>query len=165
MPTDRRAFLGRTCACLGVIPVLDLASFHMASGDQAANMKDLTALHLGQGFWSADSLLLSAAKYLEKPEEVVAVAVGFGGGMLRKDLCGFVTGGVMSIGLFCNATQGSNRAARDKCHRLTREYLAWWEGNHPLRCAEIGEPCDYRTMATEASDFLQTMFARESATQ
>jgi C_GCAxxG_C_C family probable redox protein len=162
MSVDRRAFLGRTCACLGAIPVLDLASLSTVSGEQASAMKDMTARHLTQGYWSADSLLLSAAKHLEKPEETVAVAVGFGGGLLRKDLCGFLTGGVMAIGLFCNASQGSDRAGREKCHRLTKEYMEWWEDNRPLHCSEIGEPCDYRSLAAESSDYLQAMFARES---
>lgn len=125
-------------------------------------MADMTNQHLGQGYWSADSLLLSAAKHLERPEEVVSVAVGFGGGMQVKDLCGFLTGGIMAIGLYANAIQGSDKASRDRCHSMTKEYYEWWKSNWPLHCEEIGSPCDYRSMAAKASEFLQGIFERET---
>lgn len=162
MSTDRRSFLFKSCSCLGLLPTMDLIASSAQSGDQETAMADWTNQHLGQGYWSADSLLLSAAKYLEKPEEIVSVAVGFGGGMLQKDLCGFLTGGIMAVGLFADATRGSDKASRDKCHLLTKEYFDWWANNYPLHCSEIGSPCDYRTMGSKASEFLQGMFERES---
>ena len=95
--------------------------------------------------------------------DVVAAATGFGGGMGRKDLCGYVTGGVMAIGLFCGAAKGSDKAARQKCGRLTKEYLDWWTASTPLHCGDIKQPCGFQLMGKNASEFLQKMFEREAA--
>jgi C_GCAxxG_C_C family probable redox protein len=162
MSMKRREFLGLTCSCAAAISVLGpkAAGAPQAAGKPA--MADMTLKHLTQGFWSADSLFLSAAKHLEHPEEVVRVAVGFGGGMHHKDLCGFLTGGIMSIGLFSGPTRGSDKASRDKCIRLTKEYYGWWTDNYKLHCQEIGSPCDYKEMAASSSEFLQKLFERES---
>jgi C_GCAxxG_C_C family probable redox protein len=167
MSTDRRTFLAQSCACLGLLPALDLVKITPLAQGQAPIMSDRTLQHLGQGYWSADSLLLSAARHLKKPDETVDVAVGFGGGMQQKDLCGFLTGGIMAIGLFAHATHGNDRAAHDKCHRLTNEYWAWWQKNYPLHCSEISTPaqsCDYKSMGSQASAFLEGMFQREAQT-
>lgn len=162
MALDRREFLGLSCSCLGILSVFDLKALAERAAAQGAPMKSWTLQHLTEGYWSADSLLLSAAKFLKEREEIVRVAVGFGGGMLQKELCGYVTGGVMAIGLFSGAVKGNDKAARDKCHRLTKEYMKWWAENYPLRCGDIKEPCDYKGMAEKASDFLQGVFERES---
>ena len=161
MSSNRREFLTLTCSCLGFLAVSDLKAF---GGQSAAadSMAGWTAQHLNGGFWSADSLLLSALKYMKKPEEFVCAATGFGGGMGRKDLCGYVTGGVMAIGLFCGAAKGSDKAARQKCQRLTKEYLDWWTASTPLHCGDIKQPCAYPLMGKNASEFLQKMFEREA---
>jgi C_GCAxxG_C_C family probable redox protein len=151
-----------SCSCLGLLATLDLKALPGQSGPEGASMVKWTSQHLNEGFWSADSLLLSAVKYLKKPEEIVSVATGFGGGMGQKDLCGFVTGGVMSIGLFSGAAKGGDRAGRQKCQKLTKEYLAWWTKAYPLHCGEITPPCDYKVMGEKAADFIQKLFERES---
>jgi C_GCAxxG_C_C family probable redox protein len=164
MSPSRRDFLGLSCSCLGLVAALDLKAFPGQSGPkpEGASMVEWTGQHLSEGFWSADSLLLSAVKYLKKPDEIVSVATGFGGGMGQKDLCGFVTGGVMAIGLFAGAAKGGDKAGRQKCQRLTKEYLAWWSTAHPLHCGEIKQPCDYKLMGEKASEFIQKLFERES---
>jgi len=162
MSPNRREFLGLSCSCLGFLAALDLKAFPEQSAPEGASMVKWTSQHLSEGFWSADSLLLSAVKYLKKPDEIVSVATGFGGGMGQKDLCGFVTGGVMAIGLFSGAAKGGDKAGRQKCQRLTKEYLAWWSNAHPLHCGEIKQPCDYKSMGEKASEFIQKLFERES---
>ncbi len=124
-------------------------------------MVEWTGEHLSEGYWSADSILLSAAKYLKKPESVVSVATGFGGGLLQKDLCGYLTGGVMAIGLFAGPTRPDDTASRERCHNLTKEFVDWWADRYPLRCKNMPQPCDYRGMGEAASRFLQKMFERE----
>jgi C_GCAxxG_C_C family probable redox protein len=162
MSLDRREFLRTSCSCLGFLSVAEIRALTKQAAAEDASMKTLTLQHLTEGYWSADSLLLSAAKYLKEREDIVRVATGFGGGILQKDLCGFVTGGVMAIGLFSGAVKGNDKAARDKCHRLTKEYMKWWAENYPLRCGDIKQPCDYKGMGEKASDFLQGVFERES---
>jgi C_GCAxxG_C_C family probable redox protein len=147
---------------LGALAALDLKAFQASSGGQTGSMPEWTKQHLTEGYWSADSLFLSALKYLKQPEDLVRIATGFGGGMLQEDLCGYVTGGVMAVGLFAGAAKGSDKAARDKCGRLVKEYTAWWAQNYPLHCKDIKKPCDYKTMGNKASEFLQQMFERES---
>jgi C_GCAxxG_C_C family probable redox protein len=161
MSLNRREFLGLSCSCLGLISVAEVKALAEQAAEQGASMKSLTLQHLTEGYWSADSLLLSAAKYLKEREDIVKVATGFGGGILQKDLCGYVTGGVMAIGLFSGAVKGNDKAARDRCHRLTKEYIKWWAENYPLRCGDIKQPCDYKGMGEKASDFLQGVFERE----
>ena len=166
MSQNRREFLGLSCACLGALSALsalDLEAFQAApEGKAPGSMVDWTQQHLKEGFWSADSLFLSGIKYLKQPEDLVRIATGFGGGMLQKDLCGYVTGGVMAIGLFSGAAKGNDKAAREKCGRLVKEYTAWWAKNYPMRCGDIKHPCDYATMGKNASEFLQKMFEREA---
>lgn len=163
MSSKRRDFLKLSCAGLGLLAAYELKPFQGQPGAAGGSMAGWTGLHLTQGYWSADSLLLSALKYLKKPEETVAAATGFGGGMGRKDLCGYVTGGVMCIGLFCGAAKGNDKAGRQKCQRLTKEYLDWWAQTWPLRCGDIKQPCDFKLMGAKASEFLQGVFEREAA--
>jgi C_GCAxxG_C_C family probable redox protein len=162
MSPNRREFLGLYCSCLGLLAALDLKAFPGQAGSSGGSMVGWTIQHLKEGYWSADSLLLSALKYMKKSVEIVSAATGFGGGMGQKDLCGYVTGGVMAIGLFSGAAKGGDKAGRQKCQRLTKEYLDWWAKSTPLRCSEIKQPCDYKGMGEKASDFLQKLFERET---
>ena len=162
MPSKRREFLKLSGACLGLMAAADLKAFPGQSAPAGGSMTGWTAQHLTQGYWSADSLFLSALKYLKKPEEIVSVATGFGGGIGQKDLCGYVTGGVMAIGLFCGAAKGNDKAGRQKCQRLTKEYFDWWAKDTPIHCGEIKQPCDYKAMGEKASEFLQKLFERET---
>jgi len=104
-------------------------------------------------------------KYLKKPEELVSISTGFGGGVGMKDLCGYYTGGVMGIGLFCGRVKVEDRKARNKCSRLTREYTKWWKENFLLHCRDIrtegttGKVCD--NVREKASEFIQRLFERE----
>jgi C_GCAxxG_C_C family probable redox protein len=127
-------------------------------------MTDMTGKHLTMGFWSADSLLLSAAKYLKEPEDIVRLATGFGGGMGQKNLCGFLTGGFMAIGMFAGPTKGSDKESRKKCQQFCKEYFEWWSQNYKLTCEEIGSPCNYKEMGNKSSEFLQKLFERETKT-
>ena len=162
MSSNRREFLKLSGACLGLMASADLKAFSGQSLPAGGSMAGWTAQHLTQGYWSADSLLLSALKYMKKPEEIVSAATGFGGGIGRKDLCGYVTGGVMAIGLFCGAAKGNDKAGRQKCQELTKEYLDWWAKDTPLHCGDIKRPHDYKAMGEKASEFLQKLFERET---
>jgi C_GCAxxG_C_C family probable redox protein len=163
---ERRTFLGKSCACLGGLAALDAMGLRAQPGVAEGTMAESTARHLNEGFWSADSVFLSGAEFLKQPEDLVRVATPFGGGMGQKDLCGYLTGGFMTIGLFAGATKGSDNAARKKCSGLAKEYYDWWAESYPLHCKEINksqaEPCDYKAMGQKASAFLQALFERES---
>ena len=151
-----------TCSCAGIIAAQNIKAFARETGEPGGSMADWTGEHLSEGYWSADSILLSAAKHLKKPEEIVSVATGFGGGIQQKDLCGYMTGGVMAIGLFTGVTRGDDKAGREKCQRLTKEYADWWADNYPLHCKDMPQPCDFKGMGEAASRFLQKVFERET---
>jgi hypothetical protein len=93
--------------------------------------------YFGQGYSCAESIVMVTLRYLEKPEEWVWAAAGFGGGLYHKDLCGFLTGGVMSIGFASSLLKKPRREAKKFCGDLVKQYWKWWETRVPLHCSEI----------------------------
>lgn len=96
--------------------------------------------YFGQDFSCAESLLLVALRYLEKPEELVWAAAGFGGGMYNRDLCGFLTGGIMALGFASGMLEKPRKEAKKYCGDLVKQYWKWWGSKAPYRCAEIRTP-------------------------
>jgi len=92
---------------------------------------------LGKGYGCAESGLLVGIRYLKKPEDLVWLAGGFNGGLGHRDLCGFLTGGVMTIGLYAGMLQMDKTEARKACGQKVREFWDWWTSSAPLRCGEI----------------------------
>lgn len=162
----RRTFLMKSCACMGSLVLLETPHSFAQAGNTNETMARLTEQHLKEDFWSADAIFLSAIKYLKKPNELVRVATPFGGGMGQKDLCGYLTGGYMAIGLFAGIEKAGDNESRERCNRLAKEYYEWWIKNYPLHCKDINksksEPCDYQTMGKKVSCFLQEQFEKES---
>ena len=63
-----------------------------------------SAAYHEKGCNCCQSVLCSLAEHTGLAEPTaVALAVGFGGGMLTGNVCGAVTGGMMAIGLACTA--------------------------------------------------------------
>ena len=112
--------------------------------EQSSMAKDISN-YFGEGYSCAESLLMVSLRYLKKPEELVWVAAGFGGGMYHKDLCGFLTAGIMAIGLSSGMLNQKREEAKDHCGKKVKEYWKWWQSVSPLRCADI------RTEGTSSS--------------
>jgi hypothetical protein len=93
--------------------------------------------YFGKGFSCAEAGLIVGLRFLGKPEELVAVAAGFGGGVQHGDLCGFLTSGVMTLGL--HAPSGADASARARRASLVNAFWKWWQATVPLHCAEIRE--------------------------
>ncbi|UCE43286.1 MAG: C_GCAxxG_C_C family protein [Candidatus Aminicenantes bacterium] len=91
----------------------------------------------GKDFSCAESLLLVSPRYLGKPEDLVWAAAGFGGGIYNRDLCGFLTGGVMALGFASGMLKMSRKEAKGYCGDLVKDYWDWWGLQAPYRCAEI----------------------------
>jgi len=104
--------------------------------DDSTLAKDL-GNYFGQGFSCAESLLMVSLRYLRKPEELVWAASGFGGGLYHKDLCGFLTGGIMALGFASGMLKMPRKEAKEYCGGLVKEYWKWWELQAPYHCAEI----------------------------
>ena len=104
--------------------------------EQSSMAKDITN-YFGKGYSCAESLFMVSLRYLKRPEELVWVAAGFGGGMYHKDLCAFLTAGVMAIGLSSGMLNRERKEAKDHCGAQVKEYWKWWKSVSPLRCADI----------------------------
>jgi hypothetical protein len=93
--------------------------------------------YFGHGYSCAEAMLLVTLRFLKRDEQLVWAAGAFGGGLGKKDLCGFLTGGMMALG-FAMGITGSNRtAAKKKLFGLRDEFWNWWSSHYPLRCGEI----------------------------
>jgi hypothetical protein len=92
-----------------------------------------------KGYSCAETGLMVALRFMKKPEELVWVAGGFGGGVGHQDLCGFLTAGVMAIGLYTGSLGIDKKAAKERCGRMTNQYWNWWASTAPLRCRDIRE--------------------------
>lgn len=98
--------------------------------------KDLKS-YFGKDYSCAESLLMVSLKFLGKPEELVWLASGFGGGLYHKDLCGFLTSGVMAIGLSAGMLKKERAEGKKHCKQKVKEYWKWWTSMAPLHCSEI----------------------------
>ena len=104
--------------------------------EQSVMAKDLKN-YFGKGYSCAESLLMVSLKFLGKPEELVWLASGFGGGLYHKDLCGFLTSGVMAIGLSAGMMKKERAEAKEHCKQKVKQYWKWWTSMAPLHCSEI----------------------------
>jgi hypothetical protein len=93
--------------------------------------------YFGQGYSCAESLLMVSLRFLGKPEELVWIASGFGGGLYHKDLCGFLTSGIMAIGLSSGMLNKERLEGKEHCQQNVKQYWKWWTSMAPLHCSEI----------------------------
>lgn len=93
----------------------------------------------GKGYSCAETGLMVALRYMKKSEDLVWAAVGFGGGMGRQDLCGFLTSAIIAIGFHAGDLEMERSAAKKYCGEKVSEYWSWWLENAPLHCSDIRE--------------------------
>ena len=96
----------------------------------------------------AESFLLAFLRQHKKPENLVWAAAGFGGGLGQRDLCGFLTGGIMSIGLAAGDLKLERKAAKSWCGDKVRAYWKWWQKTAPQHCKDILKIADGRNVCT-----------------
>ena len=104
--------------------------------DRSRMAQDLKK-YFHQGYSCSESILMVCLRFLDMPEDLVWAAGGFGGGMGQKDLCGFLTGGIMGLGLAAGALDKERSESKSLCSQAVRSYWVWWEKQAPLRCAVI----------------------------
>ena len=75
------------------------------------------------------------------PEQVAAMAAGFGGGVggSRSELCGAISGGVMVLGLLYPHINGEDTAAKRHVYGLTKTFLARFQERFEglSRCGDL----------------------------
>lgn len=91
----------------------------------------------GKGHSCAESGLAVALRFLKQPDQPEWIAAGFGGGIQHGDLCGFLTSGVMALGLHAGTTKLPVADAKSACSQRVREFWQWWTEVAPLHCSEI----------------------------
>jgi hypothetical protein len=104
--------------------------------ESSALAKDLKN-YFGNGYSCAESVLMVSLRYLGKPEELVWAAAGFGGGLYHRDLCGFLTGGIMALGFACGMLDRPKKEAKEFCGDSVRKYWKWWGTKAPYRCSQL----------------------------
>ncbi len=98
--------------------------------------QDLTN-YFGKGYSCAESLFMVSLRFLKKPEELVWISAGFGGGLYHRDLCGFLTSGIMAIGLKAGMLEKDRKEKKDRVKSSVNQYWEWWTSQAPLHCSEI----------------------------
>lgn len=93
--------------------------------------------YFGHGYSCAESLFMVSLRFLKKPENLVWISAGFGGGLYHKDLCGFLTSGVMAIGLKAGRLEKDRKEKKDQVKSSVNQYWKWWTSQAPLHCSEI----------------------------
>lgn len=153
---NRRKFLLSSSVLLSATAILETSSLlaqttakgpdllEALTPKELARVKDSIMSEDMQNFWGkgyscSESGLMVALRFMEKPEDFVWAAAGFGGGMGQQDLCGFLTSGIMAIGLHAGDLEMERSAAKMNCGRIVREYWGWWLETAPLNCSEIRE--------------------------
>ncbi len=101
------------------------------------SMADDIANFFGKGYSCAESLFMVALRHMKQPKELVWVASGFGGGMYHRDLCGFLTAGIMAIGVRTGMLETERKEAKEQCKQWVQAYWKWWTSLAPMKCSEI----------------------------
>lgn len=114
----------------------ELTQEELAWIQKSSMAKDLKNF-FGKGLSCAESLLMVALRYLKKPEELVWVASGFGGGLYHRNLCGFLTAGIMAIGIRTGMLEAERKEAKEQTGQWVKSYWTWWTSQAPLHCADI----------------------------
>jgi hypothetical protein len=116
----------------------ELSPAEMEIANKSIMAKDMDA-YWHKDYGCADTGLMVALRFMKKPEDLVWVAGGFVGGVFRQDLCGFLTAGIMAIGLYAGSLKIENKEAKGLLSRKTNEYWSWWASTAPLHCRDIRE--------------------------
>lgn len=114
----------------------DLSPEELKIVEKSVLAKDLPT-YFGKGYSCAESMLAVGLRFLRKPEELVWIAAGFGGGMYHRDLCGFLTGGCMNLGLAAGMLDRERTEAKEWNRQKVEEYWKWWTSQAPPHCADI----------------------------
>ena len=96
--------------------------------------------YFGKGYSCAESILMVTLNFLGLKKELLWASAGFGGGMLHRDLCGFLTGGIMGIGFAAGQLKMERKQAKKLCSAAVKKYWKWWKTVAPLHCSAIRPP-------------------------
>jgi len=93
--------------------------------------------YAGKGYNCGESLFLTTLRYLRKPEELVWLATGLGGGMGRREICGLYSAAMLSLGLAASLRGPGREEGRALVKTQGDLFGEWWSSWSPLRCEEL----------------------------
>lgn len=105
-----------------------------AASVAASPMAGIIAGLNGQGFPCSEMMFLAALRRFDLPEDHLDAAAVFGGGVGKRDLCGFLTGGLMAIGIAAGARYADRRQVHSVGRRASNAYWEWWLTRGDLHC-------------------------------
>lgn len=88
----------------------------------------------GQGYPCSEMMLLAALRRFDLPEDRLDAAAVFGGGVGKRDLCGFLTGGLMAIGIAAGTRYPDRSQLHTVGRRASNAYWDWWVTRGDLHC-------------------------------
>lgn len=100
----------------------------------ASPMAGVVAGLNGQGFPCSEMMLLAALRRFDLAEDHLDAAAVFGGGVGKRDLCGFLTGGLMAIGIAAGGKYPDRRQVHAVGRRASNAYWDWWLTRGDLHC-------------------------------
>ena len=105
-----------------------------AAAVAASPMAGIVAGLNGQGYPCSEMMLLAALRQFGLPEDRLDAAAVFGGGVGKRDLCGFLTGGLMAIGIAAGVKYTDRQALHSVGRRASNAYWDWWLTRGDLHC-------------------------------
>jgi hypothetical protein len=105
-----------------------------AAAVAASPMAGIIAGLNGQGYPCSEMMLLAALRRFHLPEDHLDAAAVFGGGVGKRDLCGFLTGGLMAIGVAAGTRYADRRQLHTVGRRASNAYWDWWLTRGDLHC-------------------------------
>jgi hypothetical protein len=93
--------------------------------------------YLGQGLGCAEICLAASVDYLGETRDWLDAAAVFSGGFGQQDLCGFLTGGMMAIGVAAGTLHEDRAALKEFARPRAQQYWEWWTSRGPLHCSEL----------------------------
>ncbi len=102
-----------------------------------SEMAKLAIKYAKRKYSCAESIYYGALEYLGKPLEWGAASMGYGGGMGKDNLCGFLTGGFMALGVASQMLHSKHDEAYKYNRKLSNEFWDWFEERAPVQCADL----------------------------
>lgn len=109
-----------------------------AAAIAASPMAQEIAALMGQGYPCSEMMLLAALRRWNLGEEHLDAAVVFGGGVGQRDLCGFLTGGLMAIGFASGQKYNDRQVVHQVGRRASNAYWDWWLSRGDQHCMGYG---------------------------
>jgi len=116
---------------------------------------------VGKGYPCSEMMLLSALRRFHLPEDHLDAAAVFGGGVGQRDLCGFLTGGLMAIGFLAGERYQDRGLVHRTGRRASNAYWEWWMSRGNLHCMGTGtnhaDEQEFTRMAQRAAVKLESI--------